>query len=85
MKTTRVKRFSNIPSNATGVFKDEKGNRFYMFNGKLHRLVGPAEERANGTKLWCLEGKFLTKKEHFKRTRWIRSKLGKLILEKEEK
>ena len=61
------------------------GDKASYVNGKLHRLNGPAIEYANGTKLWCLEGEELTEEEHFKRTAWTRSELGRLILKQEEK
>jgi len=32
------------------------GNKFWYFNGKLHREDGPAIEGANGDKEWCLNG-----------------------------
>ena len=61
------------------------GGKSWYVNDKLHRIGGPAIEWASGRKSWYLKGEKLTEEEHFKRTRWIRSKLGKLILEKEEK
>jgi hypothetical protein len=37
---------------------DEEGNRrWYNSDGKLHREDGPAIERADGSKVWCLNGK----------------------------
>ena len=37
-------------------FKDKHENVFWYFNGKLHRLNGPALEFANGLKVWYIDG-----------------------------
>jgi hypothetical protein len=33
------------------------GDNFWWLNGELHRVDGPAIERAHGTKWWCLNDK----------------------------
>ena len=41
------------------------GNRFwYNKKNQLHREDGPAVERANGDKVWYIEGKKLIKEEY---------------------
>jgi hypothetical protein len=37
---------------------DADGTKHWRLNGKLHRVDGPAVERANGNKSWRLHGKF---------------------------
>ena len=37
-------------------FVHRNGNKYWCFNGKYHRVNGPAIERANGTKWWVLNG-----------------------------
>lgn len=36
---------------------DEAGNKFWYQNDQLHRIHGPAIERANGEKEWWVNGK----------------------------
>jgi hypothetical protein len=40
------------------------GDKLWYQNGKQHRLAGPAIEYANGSNLYCIDGKWLTKKQH---------------------
>lgn len=43
---------------------DKDGNAYYYnANGELHRLDGPAIERANGDRFWYVNGKYLSEKE----------------------
>ena len=43
------------------------GDKYWFLNGELHRVDGPAIERANGNKEWWLKGKnFKTKESWFK-------------------
>ena len=35
---------------------DSYGDKFWYFNGKRHRVDGPAIEYSNGTKYWYLNG-----------------------------
>ena len=37
---------------------DNKGDKYWYQNDKLHRLDGPAVEWANGSKVWCQNGKY---------------------------
>jgi hypothetical protein len=46
----------------TGVFIKNNGTKLHYLNGQLHRLDGPAIEKANGTKKWCSNG-FLTRED----------------------
>jgi hypothetical protein len=39
------------------IFIDGKGTKRWDFNGKFHRLDGPAIEYANGTNAWYVDGK----------------------------
>ena len=38
--------------------KPNGDKKWRLPNGKLHRVDGPAVERADGTKEWCVNGKF---------------------------
>ena len=35
---------------------DKYGNKYWYFNGQLHRVDGPAIENSNGYKEWWLNG-----------------------------
>ena len=39
------------------IVKVEDGDRFWYFNGQLHREDGPAIEQANGFRSWYVNGK----------------------------
>ncbi len=41
------------------------GHKYWLQNGRYHRIDGPAVERANGDKKWYINGKKLTQEEHF--------------------
>lgn len=56
----------------------ENGDKFWYFNGKLHRELGPAIELANGGKVWWLDGFKCLNEQSFKE----KLKLTKLASEK---
>jgi hypothetical protein len=57
MKTIKIRDFSELPTDFTGVVRYPDGSKSWRLNGKLHRVDGPAWEGANGLKQWCLNGK----------------------------
>jgi hypothetical protein len=42
-----------------GIDIDREGNRFWLKDGRLHRLEGPAAEYADGSRAWWAEDQFL--------------------------
>ena len=42
---------------------DNLSNKFWYFNGKLHRVDGPAIERANGSNEWWINDASYTEDE----------------------
>ena len=57
MKTIKVKNWSEVPANFTGIVEHVRGDKFWYLNSKLHREDGPAIEYVNGNKYWYLNGK----------------------------
>lgn len=50
--------WSHIPANFTGKCRTKEGGTiYYLSNGKIHSLDGPAIEHHDRTKLWYKEGK----------------------------
>jgi hypothetical protein len=45
-----------IPNNFTGVAEYSDGTKYYYFEGKFHRLDGPAIEWSKGNKEYWVEG-----------------------------
>jgi hypothetical protein len=79
MKTIKVKYWLDRPCNFTGIVECYNGDNIWLLNGKRHRVDGPASECAGGDKYWFLNGVRMTEEEHYKRTAWTRTTLGKLI------
>ena len=52
--THEVEKF---PENFTGMVEYTTGNKYWYFNGILHRVDGPAIDCINGDKFWYLNGK----------------------------
>ena len=46
-----------LPNNFTGIIKYSNGTKEWYFEGKIHRIDGPAVEYSVGTKQWFVEGK----------------------------
>lgn len=46
-----------IPEDFTGIVEYDNGTKFWMSNGKYHRIDGPACEYFDGFKSWHFEGK----------------------------
>jgi hypothetical protein len=44
-------------SNGGELLEDSDGNKFYLLNGDLHRINGPAVEWMTGGKAWWVNGK----------------------------
>jgi len=42
--------------NVDGMHTDSYGDKFWYFNGDIHREDGPAIENANGDKEWLFNG-----------------------------
>jgi hypothetical protein len=57
MKTIKIRDYSELPTDFTGIVKYTDGSKSWYLNGKLHREDGPAKEYAYGTKSWWLNGK----------------------------
>jgi hypothetical protein len=55
-KTIKIKNWSDIPKNFTGVAEYENGSKSWYKDGKRHRRNGPAVECFDGTKYWYKEG-----------------------------
>jgi hypothetical protein len=47
---------SKLP-NGGKLYEYDSGDKFWVLNGKCHRVDGPAAEYANGVKDWLLNGK----------------------------
>ena len=56
MKTIKVEKYSEIPKFFTGIVEWHDGEKSWHFNGKLHRVDGPARVWPSGTKEWYLNG-----------------------------
>jgi hypothetical protein len=56
MKTIKVRNYSEVPTDFTGIVKYTSGTKVWYRNGKQHRVDGPAIEDADGTKEWWLNG-----------------------------
>jgi hypothetical protein len=57
METIKVKSYSEIPNDFTGIVEYALGSKQWCLDGKLHRVDGPAYEGADGRKRWWLNGK----------------------------
>jgi hypothetical protein len=57
MKTIKIRDYSELPTDFTGIAEYPNGAKAWFLNGKLHREDGPAWEYPNGTKEWWLNGK----------------------------
>lgn len=57
MKTIKIKDYSQIPKDFTGIIEESNGSKHSFLNGKYHRETGPAYESITGTKMWYLNGK----------------------------
>jgi hypothetical protein len=69
----------NMPNNFTGIVENNSGNKHWYLNGEKHRVDGPAIEYVGGVKAWFLNGERVTEEEHYKKTAYLRTTLGKLI------
>ncbi len=56
MKTIKIRDYSELPTDFTGIAEHPNGSKLWCLNGKLHRTDGPAIEGADGSKEWCLNG-----------------------------
>ena len=52
MKTIKIRDYSELPTDFTGIVEFSDRTKKWWLNGKLHRVDGPAVEWANGTKEW---------------------------------
>ena len=57
MNIIKVKRWTKIPKDYTGILEYDNGTKYWYLNNKLHRVDGPAVEFVNGDKTWWLNGK----------------------------
>jgi hypothetical protein len=60
-------------------FECKDGSKVWYLNGERHRVDGPAIEWSGGGKYWCLNGEYMSEEEHYKKTAYLRTTLGKLI------
>ena len=56
METIKIRDYSELPTDFTGIAELTKGSKHWYLNGKQHRVDGPAWEGANGSKGWWLNG-----------------------------
>ena len=54
MKTIKIRDFSELPTDFTGVVEYTSGTKVWRLKGKYHREDGPAIEDADGLKQWYL-------------------------------
>jgi len=61
MNIVKIKYWSEIPENYTGIVEESQyGNKYWVKeNRKLHREDGPAEIWLNNYKEWWLNGKYI--------------------------
>jgi hypothetical protein len=71
--------FGSQPYNFTGIVEAPRGDKFWLLNGESHRVDGPSSEWADGHKTWYLNGEYMSEEEHYKKTAYLRTTLGKLI------
>ena len=62
MKTIKIKHWTEVPDNFTGIVIDTNGDKFWYLNGKRHRVDGPAIIHANGDKFYFINGERVAKK-----------------------
>lgn len=82
MKSISVTQYYDLddPKLFTGAVRNDAGDIFWLKCGNLHREDGPAVEYSDGLKNWMLDGMAISEEEHKRRTEWIRTSVGKLIL-----
>ena len=56
MKTIKIRDYSELPTDFTGIAEYPNGSKLWYLNGKYHREDGPAREWADGKKEWYLNG-----------------------------
>jgi len=56
MKTIKIKHWSEIPDDYTGIIEWSNGDNWWYKNGSNHREDGPAVIWENGKKSWWLNG-----------------------------
>ena len=56
MKTIKSSN-ANLSRNFRGIVEWPDGSKVWWLNGKLHRVDGPAFERADGSKAWYVDGR----------------------------
>ena len=57
METIKVRDYSELPTDFTGIAEHPNGSKHWRLNGKRHRVDGPAIEWSDGSKQWWLNGK----------------------------
>ena len=58
METIKIRDYSELPTDFTGIAELTNGIKLWCLNGKLHRTDGPAREWADGSKHWYLNGQY---------------------------
>ena len=56
MQIIKVKDWTEVPKDYTGITEYPNGTKKWYLNGELHREDGPAVEWADGSKVWFLNG-----------------------------
>jgi len=59
MKTIKVKHWTDVPINFTGIVEFENGDKEWLKNGITHRENGPSIIDKNGYRGWWLKGNFI--------------------------
>ena len=57
METIKFENYSEIPKGFTAIAEWPDGSKEWYMDGNLHRVDGPAIERADGPKQWYFNGK----------------------------
>jgi hypothetical protein len=80
MKTIKLESVWSGPDNYTGIVENPYGDKVWFLNGLRHRVDGPACVWDDGDEWWYLTDEYMTEEEHSKRTAYLRTTLGRLIL-----
>ncbi len=59
MNTIKIKHWSEIPDDYTGIIEWSNGDNWWYKNGKFHREDGPAKIWNNGYKSWYLDSRYI--------------------------
>ncbi len=63
MKTIKVKHWTDVPNNYTGIVEWDNGARIWCKNSRVHREDGPAVVWINGDREWWLNDDIIWKSQ----------------------